>query len=851
MLLGVSLSLDTIVVNFYKICMAIDMVIYKLIGSMFGIFTLLSDLRIFSSDVIGSFTRRVYLIISIVMLFLMAYSFLMVVINPENVTKGNTSVAKIVRNTIISLTVLVLTPTIFEFAYGFQHSVVKSNVIGRIIIGSNTAVDLSNASGQFSTIVFESSYYIKNPHIEGQEISEAETAYYAAESVAMASNDVTAFSDTIDYVQTGDIEYNFFICAVIGIIVLYLLVTFVFDVALRAVKLAFLQIIAPVPILLYIVPGKDKSMGTWVKESLKTFFELFIRIAILYFGVYIISIVLSTVKEGSILGFISNQGILVRNICKLFIILGVLMFIKQAPQLICDILGIKSEPGLLSLKKRLKDSGLGAFTGGVLGGAAGATLGVIGAKKYAKARGASKKEQAFGMVSGAFHGTRLGAQAGAAGNIQGIGDGYNYAAANQKAWAHMTGDHKFGNWLSVQGEMLRDNFGIPSYYDDLVGMKETETNAAVARYNKSIQDLQAKNKAKEKELDDQYGFTNKANANKMASDAGTDVKSTAKSEVSKKDYLETARITTVKKDQYGNMVEYQDNVSSSQMEGLESFYNDLLSDQQISNDQHRKLVAELGRGQDKIEKDYVSAQIVSSNRDKNVFAGMNDTQKLSTRFATDYIDGYVESAKKMVEWTDMEELEKDFTAQGDTQSLANVRAMMRSWEADRKAEAEKQFLKIISNPDDYKTNQKMINSINKYQDIVNMTGDSEVGLEYDVSTGQFIQNAKVAKIKTSLSGNTMYDSIKFVGIADSTLSNFKDELYRDSANSITYIKPDGRTETVLLNQAINIYDNLSKEVKKVQDELKDFKLAYADEEQISKMAKDTKKYRGFRHPKGK
>ena len=848
MLLGVSLSLDTIVVNFYKICMAIDMIIYKLIGSMFGIFTLLSDLRIFSSDVIGSFTRRVYLIISIVMLFLMAYSFLMVIINPENMTKGNTSVGKLVRNTIISLTLLVLTPTLFEFAYGFQNSIVKSNVIGRVIIGSNTAVDLSSASGQFSTIVFESSYYIKNPHIEGQEISEAEVAYYAAESAAIASNDVTAFSDTIDYVQTGDIEYNFFIAAVIGIVVLYLLVTFVFDVALRAVKLAFLQIIAPVPLLMYIVPGKEKSLSTWVSETLKTFFELFIRIAVLYFGVYIISVVLSTVKEGSILGYINNQGILVRNICKLFIILGVLMFVKQAPQLICDIIGIKHEPGLLSLKKRLKDSGLGAFTGGVLGGAAGAGLGVLGAYRYAKARGAKKGERAFGMVSGAFHGARLGGQAGAHGDIQGIGSGYNYAAANQKAWAHMTGDDKLKNWGSVQLEMLRDNFGIPSYFDDLVGMKETETNAAIAGYNKSIQDVQAQNKAKVKELDDQYGFTNKESATKLGIDAGNDVKNDIEKEVTKQDYGETVRITTVKKDEDGNWVKTQDNISYSQFDGLKKMYAELKKDQLITNEDELLLLAELERGSGKLNKDFAANQIVAKAREDGEFRGMTDAEKLSSSYANDFINGWVESSKKMYDFTQMEDAKKHFESVGDTERAAAFQDLIDDWTLERKIEARDKFLNVISNTDDYKVNQKIVNEINKYRDIVNMTGTAEAGLVYDKDTQQFIQDKKVAKIKQELSGDALFDSIKFMGISSSNLQGFKDDLYRQV--EITYTLPNGRkSDPIPLNQSIYVEDSMTKEVKKLQDELKDFKLAYADEEFISNMAKDTKKYRGFRHPK--
>ena len=65
---------------------------------------------------------------------------------------------------------------------------------------------------------------------------------------------------------------------------------FTVDVAVRAIKLAILRIIAPVPIITYITPGaeKDGAFGNWVKTLTSTYIDLFIRLAIISFGAYVI-----------------------------------------------------------------------------------------------------------------------------------------------------------------------------------------------------------------------------------------------------------------------------------------------------------------------------------------------------------------------------------------------------------------------------------------------------------------------------------------------------------------------------------------------------------------------------------
>jgi len=64
------------------------------------------------------------------------------------------------------------------------------------------------------------------------------------------------------------------------------------SVGVRLIMLAFLQLIAPIPILSYLGQDKDGVFGKWAKKCLSTFLDLFIRLAIIYFVIFIISLLI-------------------------------------------------------------------------------------------------------------------------------------------------------------------------------------------------------------------------------------------------------------------------------------------------------------------------------------------------------------------------------------------------------------------------------------------------------------------------------------------------------------------------------------------------------------------------------
>lgn len=169
---------------------------------------------------------------------------------------------------------------------------------------------------------------------------------------------ITAFSEAI---EEGNMQYTPIISTICGVILLYFMIGFCLDLGIRSAKLAMFEMLAPIPILLRIVPGQDKVFKTWITQVLTTFFEVVIRIGILFGVAYLISLVPS-------MTIFSNDS--VGMFGKAFIVLGLVAFIKEAPKLLSDVIGIK---GAGNIKFNLKDklAATGAFAAGtVIGGAA-------------------------------------------------------------------------------------------------------------------------------------------------------------------------------------------------------------------------------------------------------------------------------------------------------------------------------------------------------------------------------------------------------------------------------------------------------------------------------------------------
>ena len=191
------------------------------------------------------------------------------------------------------------------------------------------------------------------------------------------------------YVNDNDVylfQYTYLISTIAGGFIAWIFLIFCFDIAVRSVKLSFLQLIAPIPIISYVDPKSSKSgmFQKWTKTCISTYVDLFIRLVAIYFAIYIIKIV----SNSSQLSYWYGDGE-PNAIIYVFIIVGALMFAKQVPKLIEDITGIKlSGKFELNPLKKFEDNALvgkritsavaGLATGGIAGAVAGQGIGKIG-----------------------------------------------------------------------------------------------------------------------------------------------------------------------------------------------------------------------------------------------------------------------------------------------------------------------------------------------------------------------------------------------------------------------------------------------------------------------------------------
>lgn len=191
------------------------------------------------------------------------------------------------------------------------------------------------------------------------------------------------------------VDYKMGISTAVGVGVLYLFLMFCIDIAIRSVKLGFLQMIAPIPILSYCDPksGKDGLFKKWTDMCVKTYLDLFIRLFSLYFGIYVITLIgrFRDVATGK-----TVSGWLV----SIFMIIGILIFIKQLPKILSEQLGLNGgtfKDFKLNPLKRIEEDALGGKR--ITGAAAGTAMGVAGMLTGAGAG------RAF---SGAWHGIKDG-----------------------------------------------------------------------------------------------------------------------------------------------------------------------------------------------------------------------------------------------------------------------------------------------------------------------------------------------------------------------------------------------------------------------------------------------------------
>ena len=391
----------------------LDKAVFFLFESAYSLVQKIAEVNILGEGDFQDFASRVYLFLGIFMLFKVAVSLINYFINPDSFSDSKSGMGSVLKRIIISLILIVAVPFIFTEARTLQDLLIKNengNILVNVVFGGNGSGDTqnmeeyySNAGSTMSVKIFCSFFKAKDGDNE---------ACLSAESIS-------ALENLID--ETGADEHEFTydykipLSTIAGGFAAWIMVMFCFDVAVRAVKLSFLQLISPIPVMSYIDPKKgDQIFNKWVSECVSTYLSLFLRLLALYLGIYI----LSRINIDSTDTFAT-----------VFIILGLLLFMKEVPKLVMDIFGIKDMGGFtLNPVKRIKSSPYAAGALGLVGGAIGGTaanLFAAGKEKDMNGNLRNPLQTAgsaiAGGISGGFRGM-VGGLNGKGGAVQGITD---------------------------------------------------------------------------------------------------------------------------------------------------------------------------------------------------------------------------------------------------------------------------------------------------------------------------------------------------------------------------------------------------------------------------------------------
>lgn len=360
---------------FQSIMLWIDSVIYWFASQCYQLFIRLSMTQLFSDDFFQNFANRIYSILGVFMLFYLAYALLNALIDPDKLAKGEKSTSKIAVNLLVSLVILGFLPSVFDYAYRLQNYILSSNTIGALIFGGST---IDPNSGTEETMVKYGdaiSFTVLNTFInpDNYNVEIDGNIYWDNVRADILENGsyggITGLADPVVYgaknVDSGNdvnVKYYVVLSSVVGVYLCYIMISFTLDLGVRVVKFAFCQLIAPIPVILRIIPGKKGTFDKWLKLTLSVYFEVFIRVAFMYLAIYFIS---ALINNGVLYEqfFDSVQGMLALVI----VILGIFTFAKQAPKMLGDMFGIDSGNLKLGIGEKLKAGG--AFIGGAAIGA--------------------------------------------------------------------------------------------------------------------------------------------------------------------------------------------------------------------------------------------------------------------------------------------------------------------------------------------------------------------------------------------------------------------------------------------------------------------------------------------------
>lgn len=512
-----------------SILFMLDQVVYGFIPTLYKLIISLANVDLYTGNsAITALLNRVYIIVGIFMLFKLAFSVLRYIVDPGSFSDQAKGFTGLVKRLMIAIVLLVTVPYIFKNLYDWQGKILSSGVLSNLILGTSESESslegLDSAAKDLQFIMFGPFYSLnindgfdtfseckKNTEtyplsnivgstdmaLNGDCLQQFSDAMQADQTVKASGTTLDSLFKTSDQQDSRDfnklaglltwsidgqyaINYTPIISTICGGYLAFLLLSFCIDVAARAIKLLFLQILSPIAIVTSVDPtssSQNDKLKEWGSECLKTFLALFLRLAVIYVIIQLIKIITAKLFSGPTAIYYSEfaknnaETIASLNIfVYIFLILGAFSVAKKIPELLEKALGIKmsGEMSLNPFKTFTQNAGFGLLAGAATGAVAGGLSGGISAFSTAmnndKGLGRSLLSGAGGIMSGGTTGTFRGGRArGGKGWEAGMQSGGRIARRMEVREA--TGGAR--GVPSMTMDRLRDKMGAPTIYQSM------------------------------------------------------------------------------------------------------------------------------------------------------------------------------------------------------------------------------------------------------------------------------------------------------------------------------------------------------------------------------------------------
>ena len=377
-------SLRTFVFSIFEALLNAIIIIYDL-------FIKVAEQRLFDTEIIQDLYGRIGLILGLFMIFRLTFSAIEYLIDPDTMLDKQKGMGNIVKKVLIVVVLLGSIHFVFNKAYQLQTILLsgENNLIAKIFFnksGDEVTEDNESLGIQLSWTIFSSFFTINEEVCNKSDLCGGLRIILDPEDpnvTAEIYNDLKAglgFKLAYKYINEDlnedynwTINFEWFFGIVTAVLILWTLLIYLLQIGVRCIQLAYLEIIAPIPIMMYLNPKGDEKLKKWGSQCLTTYLDVFIRIAILYFILLAVTMI-SKIELGSA----SDSGLSI----KIILIIALFMFAKKVPDLIKEIFpsmggagGFSFGIGMPKEVKGLATFGLGAGIGAVAGAATGIKYG--------------------------------------------------------------------------------------------------------------------------------------------------------------------------------------------------------------------------------------------------------------------------------------------------------------------------------------------------------------------------------------------------------------------------------------------------------------------------------------------